>query len=136
MPCQQFGFQPGRAVTEQRLAPEHIAQQVRVEDQQCRLLRPCLIFPLQLAPGDFRDISQTSVAGIEFDKPTHVFIHPQAAKALLQARRQPALASGFGAGQDHNLHVRNAGSARHSRKPWIASRVNSPYSAAVRYSPL
>ena len=38
-------------------------------------------------------------------------------KLLLKARRQPALAGGFGAGQHHDFHVRNAGSARHSRKP-------------------
>ena len=50
----QFGFQPIGAVTEQRAAPEHVAQQMGVEDQQMRCGGPCSVFPGQLAAGNVR----------------------------------------------------------------------------------
>lgn len=126
MACQQLASQPWGAIAEQGLAPEDIAQQVGVEDQQRRRLRAGLIFPLQLATGDLGDVRQASLARIQFDEAPHVFIHPQATESLLEARRQPAFAGRLGTGQDNDLHVRSTGSARHSRQPCMANSVNRP----------
>src|SRR5471032_3365864 len=49
---QQRLLDPGRAVAEQGLAPENIAQQMCIQNQQAWLPGPGLVFPLQLATGD------------------------------------------------------------------------------------
>ena len=115
--AQQLRLQPVRAGAEQGGAPQHIAQQVGVEDQQGGLLRAGGVFPGQLPAGDGRDVGQAGVAGVNGHEVTHVFAHQQATEVLVQLRGQPALAAGFRTRQYHDLHVRNAGSRRQSRQP-------------------
>ena len=62
MTGQQRRLEPLRAIAEQGLAPEDVAQQVGVEDQQRRPLGTCRVFPGQLAGGDVGDVGQAGIA--------------------------------------------------------------------------
>ncbi|MNE56990.1 hypothetical protein D3C80_1519340 [compost metagenome] len=127
MACPQLGFQPVGAIVEQLAAPEDVAEQVRVEDQQGRRLGACLVFPIELATGDSRDVGIARVALLAIDEVAHVLAHQQAAEPGLQLRRQPALAAGLGPGKHQYFHaVAGSSSRRQVRQPCTASRVKSP----------
>ncbi|PAV70677.1 hypothetical protein WR25_22851 [Diploscapter pachys] len=55
-------FQPLGAIAEQCPAPQDIAKQVGVENQQLRCLRPALVFPGELPTGDGGDIGVAGIA--------------------------------------------------------------------------
>jgi hypothetical protein len=122
---QQLIVKPCRVVAEQGLAPEFVGEQVGVEDQQPGLRCTRGVFPGQLAEGDVRNVRQAGVALMRVDEIPHVFADHQATEVRVQLSGEPAFAAGFGARQYHHLHVRNAGSARHSRQPCTAITVNS-----------
>ncbi|MCY1464833.1 hypothetical protein D9M71_829040 [compost metagenome] len=88
-----------------------------VENQQRWLPGAGLVFPLQLPAGDLRNVCQAGITRVLFDKPADIFVDQHSAEMRLQLGREPALATGFRAGEYQDFHVRNAGSVRHSRQP-------------------
>ncbi|KPC33615.1 Unknown protein sequence [Pseudomonas syringae pv. cilantro] len=116
-PVQQLLFDPRRAIAEQGAAPEHIAQQMGVENQQLRSACPCSVLPGQLTLSDGRDVAVKRIAALPVDELANVFTDHDPAEAPLDLNRQPALATRLGAGQDQNLHRASTRSLRHSRQP-------------------
>ncbi|MNY40684.1 hypothetical protein D3C86_1754420 [compost metagenome] len=125
LPGQQRLFDPDRALAKQGPAPEDVAQQVSVEQQQPRLSCAGPVLPLQLSAGNGRNVGQARIAWVLLDEPADIFVHQNAAEMRLQFGREPTLATGFGTGEHQDFHVRNTGSARHSRQPCTAIRANS-----------
>ena len=124
---QQFAFQPVGAVVEQLAAPEDVAEHMRIEDQQGRRFGTCLVFPLELATGDCRNVGVAGVALLAIDEIADVLAYQQTTELGLDRRRQPALAAGFRPSQHQYLHaVAGSSSRRQVRQPCTASRVKSP----------
>ncbi len=130
--AQQLLFDPRRAIAEQGAAPEQVAQQVRIKNQQAGQRSTCSVFPGQLTLSNGRNITVGGIAALLIDEVTHVLADQNPAEPTLYFGREPALAARFRAGQDQDFHRASTRSLRHSRQPCTASRVNSAYNAAVR----
>ena len=124
---EQGVLNPGGAITKQLLTPEHIAQQVSIENQQLGPRRSGLVFPGQLALSDCADVGVAGVALLTLDKMPHVLADQQSTKSRMNMFGQPAFATGFRPSEHQYLHaLASARSRRQVSQPLTAKRVNSP----------
>ncbi|MNF79560.1 hypothetical protein D3C84_617740 [compost metagenome] len=80
VPYLQCLLDPHRASAKQGAAPKDVAQQMRIENQQGRLLGPRLIFPRQLAKCYRCDVFVAGYSGFLFDEMPNVLADQYAAE--------------------------------------------------------